>query len=336
MVAPKTIRIAASLAPLALAALLIEGELHAEATNSQVSHAIVLFELGRTDFEADRFAEALEKFIDSEKIDPGAGTMLNIAYCHERLGKTATAWADYREAAVLAHEEGKLDWERDALERAEMLEKSLARVVVQVDEPKDGAWPEVMLDDTPLPQSLWGEPTPVDPGRHEVLAKAAARRPWTSAFDVEAERVPTTVVVPVLEPETPATEGTRGAGTGSSDSPRRADDEANPWTARRKAALVTAGVGVVALGAGAALALVAKSTYDGAECPVAGHCTSRGLDAQRRAYTELDIASYAAAGGGVVVVGAAILWLWPSRSSGVQVLPAVGVASWGVSAKGAW
>jgi hypothetical protein len=338
MIAPRTIHLAAAFAPFAFAALLIDGDASAEATNPQVSRAIVLFELGHTELEAERYAEALPKFMDSERLDPGAGTMLNIAYCFEKLGKTATAWADYREAAVLAHEEGKLDWEQDALERAETLEKSLPRVVVQVDEPKDDAWPEVLLDDTPLPRSLWGEPTPVDPGHHEVLAKAAARRPWTKAFEVDAEGVPMVVVVPVLEPVDVVETVSKGAGTVGDTAGTARRERAGAWTSRRTAAIVVGGAGIAALGVGVGLGLLARSTYVSAstDC-MAGSCGPAGAQTQSRAFTERDAAGVTVAVGGAAVLGAALLWFAQgSPPGGVQVQPRVGISTCGASLAAAW
>ena len=50
-----------------------------------------LFEEGRQLMSNGKFAEACPKFESSYKLDPAAGTLLNLAVCHEKVGRTAAA-----------------------------------------------------------------------------------------------------------------------------------------------------------------------------------------------------------------------------------------------------
>src|ERR1700743_3377203 len=46
-----------------------------------------------------RLPEACAKFQESQRQDPGIGTLYHFADCEDRLGKTATAWATFLEVA---------------------------------------------------------------------------------------------------------------------------------------------------------------------------------------------------------------------------------------------
>ena len=40
------------------------------------------------------------------RLDPGAGTLLNLGDCYEKSGRTASGWAAFREAVAVAHRTG--------------------------------------------------------------------------------------------------------------------------------------------------------------------------------------------------------------------------------------
>src|SRR5882672_1040058 len=82
--------------------------------------------------DAGRFAEACPKFADSQRIDPGVGTLLNLALCYERQGKVASAWSTYRAAAAGARTAGQAERESMARQRASALEPRLSRLTVAI------------------------------------------------------------------------------------------------------------------------------------------------------------------------------------------------------------
>ncbi len=53
-----------------------------------------LFESGRQLMDEGKFAEACDKFQSSNDEDPSPGALINLAGCQEKLGKTASAWAN--------------------------------------------------------------------------------------------------------------------------------------------------------------------------------------------------------------------------------------------------
>src|SRR5260370_35084814 len=68
--------------------------------------AEALFADGRRPVGAGEYAAACPQFAASQKLDPGVGTSLNLADCYERLGRWASAWAEFRSAASAAHSSG--------------------------------------------------------------------------------------------------------------------------------------------------------------------------------------------------------------------------------------
>src|SRR5205823_10205853 len=69
-----------------------------EPTAADKSLATQLFKEGRTLVDQGKVAEGCRKLEESHRLDPGGGTLLNVALCHEKEGRSATAWAEFTEA----------------------------------------------------------------------------------------------------------------------------------------------------------------------------------------------------------------------------------------------
>src|SRR6186713_2867899 len=91
-----------------------------------------LFADGRRLLAQGKFAEACPKFAESQRLDPAIGTLLNLADCYEKVGRTASAWAAFREAAALSHHGGDAKREAVAKERAAALEAQLSTLAIAV------------------------------------------------------------------------------------------------------------------------------------------------------------------------------------------------------------
>src|SRR4051812_45864063 len=76
-----------------------------EPTTGERAIAESLYDRGRRQMNDGQVTTACETFAESQRLDPGTGTLLNLASCHEAAGKLASAWVEFREAiATLRHE----------------------------------------------------------------------------------------------------------------------------------------------------------------------------------------------------------------------------------------
>jgi hypothetical protein len=321
-----------ALVQIVMGALLCVAGAHADGEESREAQALRLFKEARSDMGNGRYAEACPKFAESNTLYPGAGTMLNLAYCHEKLGKRAQAWGEYQAAAVAAHDDGKSEWEDAAHARAGRLEASIAWIVVHVDKTADVSHLTIQFDGQPFEVRQLERPTPVDPGRHDVKVSAVGKQTWATTVDVDVRDTPT-VDVPALEPLPIATV------PAPSHPPPASSADAAPsrgWSAQRITAVVLAGAGVGALGLASGLGLSARSTYLGADCQ-GQICTPQGSNTQSRAIEVAGVATVAAVVGVASLASAAILW-WtsPPYARTVRVGASAGPMAWGLSMEGAW
>src|SRR5688572_19445665 len=148
----------------------------AQPSGTDIATAQALFDEGKKLMADGKYGDACPKLMESQRLDPGGGTLLAIALCHEGEGKTATAWADFNIALTEARKDKRTERENAAVEHIKTLEAKLTRVRVVVTKKVDGL--EVRRDGTLLGAAQWGTPLPVDPGDHEFEAKAPGRVTW--------------------------------------------------------------------------------------------------------------------------------------------------------------
>src|SRR5580704_15970278 len=79
-----------------------------------VTTAQALFDDGKRLMQEGRYDDACPKLVESQRLDPGGGTLLAIALCHEAQGKLATAWGDFNIALSEARKDRRPDRETAA------------------------------------------------------------------------------------------------------------------------------------------------------------------------------------------------------------------------------
>lgn len=269
---------------LAIAALVVGRVAPARADDTPIAES--LFQQGLAAMERQDYGRACGLLAESQRLDPGGGTLLNLALCHERAGKIATAWARYHDALGIARRDAREDRITFAAEHIRLLEPRLPRLAISMNEPLAGAHAKV--DGVDLSAYVWETPSPIDPGEHVLRVEAPGHVPWTLTVNVRETEM-RRVTVPRLPPARAI---------------ESAFPPSSPGRTQRIFGWSLTGVGASAVLAGAvlgALAIGAESTAD-ASCPGTGACSDpRGLDASNRATAFSTAATISAIGGAIVL-----------------------------------
>ena len=308
-----------------------------------VAAAEMAFEKARELTATGDYVAACPLFAESHRLDPGVGVLLFLGDCYEKIGKTASAWATYREAIPPARSSGQTVREERAVERVNALEPKLIRLRIVVPEAVaavDGL--EVRRGNQKQGRALWGAPVPIDPGHYVITADAPGRVPYThelhlaDAGTTQDVTIPMLALVAVTAPPPPPPPP-RPDPAAVFATPMRS--QANAWTGQHTAALMVGGVGVVGLAAGFILGALTFATWDDAQahCERSGsprRCSQKGVELTEDATTLGHASTAAFIVGGVGVITGVILWLTtpdtPERERGIK--PAVVVTPTGASA----
>src|SRR6516165_10100597 len=75
-------------------------------SSDDAAAAQAMFDEGQKAMQAGDFNTACPKLAESQRLDPGVGTLTNLAVCHEKAGLIASAWAEYLEVVTEAQRAG--------------------------------------------------------------------------------------------------------------------------------------------------------------------------------------------------------------------------------------
>jgi hypothetical protein len=242
-------------------------------------------------------AKACPMLEESYRLLPGAGTRFNLADCWEKLGKTASAWAAFRDVAAASKLAGQTDRESAARARVSALEPKLCRASIHVAPQADVT---LTRDGKLVGSGQWGADLPIDPGPHTVKARAPGKTAWTSTFEIKDCPADTRVDVPVLK-----------AASNAVAAAAPAAPTAHPVRPRTIGTVATIGVGLAAFGVGTYFGARAWSLRDDSND---GHCDGNRCDDIGRGLRDdsLTAGSRSTAlfvtGGALLAIGA-LLWL---------------------------
>ena len=78
----------------------VTSDARAQARPEDRAAAESLFSDARRLMQAGDYEQACPKLEASRRLEPGLGTTLNLGDCYEKLGRTASAWGEFRGAAA--------------------------------------------------------------------------------------------------------------------------------------------------------------------------------------------------------------------------------------------
>jgi len=323
--------------------------------------AQTLFDQARKLMAQEKWAEACPKLEESQRLDPGGGTLLHLALCREHEGKIATAWATYQDALANAKRDNRKDRAKIAQARIDVLEKRLPKLKIRVSS-KNRKIPgfKISRDELSVGEAQWGESFPVDPGTRTITARADGYKSWTSNVEIPIASQETIVEVPDLEAEPSAAPPGPAPGvvetphvTPSSpppppnvDRPRKDPESDGSGDTQRTAGFIVGGIGVLGITVGSVFGFmsIAKQSEADEKCkaPDFKVCNRSGIATGEDADTLGNISTIAFIGGGLFAVGGAILYFTapsapPSKAATTpRITPMVGAQGGGLSLRGSF
>jgi len=186
-------------------ALLVMALAPARAMATNAAGADAAFEEGRRLLAAGQVAWACAKFEESQRLDPATGTLLNLAACHESLGRLASAWAEFRAAELTAAVDKRPDRVAFAHQHAAALAPRTPRLALNVADDAKVPGLKLWLDGTELSSAAASLDIPLDPGAHQIEALAPGRERFrhTVQVDKEGARLALTVAFPPAVAQAP-------------------------------------------------------------------------------------------------------------------------------------
>jgi serine/threonine-protein kinase len=330
---------------------------HAEAGAAQKAAAESLFDDGLKAMKSGHFSEACPKLEESERIDPAIGTLLYLGECYEKSGRTASAWATFREAASAAQAQGETERTRVAAQRADRLQPSLSKLTLKVvPETAQLASLRVTRENVVLAKALFGVAIPVDPGKYHIVASADGYQSHEAEIEVLANGDSKSLEIPALLPQAaqpgavagavPATTTNAGAQSSSAIPPRNPEPAADSGpNGLRTAAYVTGALGVVSLGIGTYFGVKAISKNNDAKdhCPGGNTCNDpAGESLTKDAQSAATVSNITIGVGAAFVVAGVVLYLTsapkgnPESSARLEMHPLVGRDLAGIGFGGAF
>jgi hypothetical protein len=325
-----------------------------QASAESKAEAEALFDRGLELMRQGDFSQSCQLLEQSQRIDPGVGTLLYLGECYEKGGRLASAWATFREATSAARASGQVDRARQGQDRADRLSPRLAKLKIVVDDVNRNIQGiEVKRSGASVSSALWGVPAPVDPGDHVIIVSAPGFETYTQTVNVKGEGAVVEVKVPALVESTaqPAPAPTSGEPTGEpapGGATPPADSgavEVSDGSGQRTVGYIVSGVGVLGLGLGGYFGLRAinKNSDAERECPRGDRCdTQLGVTFTEEAQDAAVVSNVAfAAGGALLATGIVLLLTAPSSAESPPatawtIAPPLGNSPGGVFVRGSF
>jgi serine/threonine-protein kinase len=320
-------------APWLFALALAVAAVDARAADDVGAEAEALFREAKTLMDEGNFGAACPKLAESQRLDPGNGTLARLAACHEKEGKLASAWSEFAELVTSAQRAGQADREKFARQRVTALQPQLSRLTLRV--PPDLAAVSgltVRRDGVVVGPAAWGVAVPLDPGDHALDATAPGHVPWSAHVTIGAAADSQEITVSALEAVASAPAPAPAAAALPPPPPPPRDSS----SARRTVGAAIGVAGLVGLGVGSYFGATALSGAQKANnaCPAAACADPGAVHENEVARTSARVADVVLPIGLAGAVAGALLVFWPAPA-GLRVEPVVGTAT-GVRVEGSF
>jgi tetratricopeptide (TPR) repeat protein len=278
------------------------------AAHADPAAAEALFREGRALLQRGELAPACEKLEASNALDPSAGTLLNLAACRLKQGRTATAWAHFLSAERLAQNQSRAEQASEAKRRALELEPQLSTLTLLAPAAPPGL--QVRRMGQVVQSASLGMAVPVDPGPIVIEATAPGYESVRLEVTLGASADRRVLEIPPLRrsPARVAVDSSSIVGSGPAvreAPPAPRPSNALPW--------LIGGTGGAALLAGGVLGALALSSNSEAiqQCDAGNSHACRETQNRRDGQA---LASTVCVGAGLVGVGVGVVWLLTGNS----------------------
>jgi tetratricopeptide (TPR) repeat protein len=290
---------------------------HADPPTERSEAARYLFDEGRALMADKNYAAACPKFEKAQRLDPGGGTLLNLALCNELIGKTATAYAHFLQGLQIARQDNRKDREELAQQHIDALRPRLSYLRVVVPDGVRQPGLTISLDGLRFADEMWSTRVPVDPGEHVVEATAPAKHATRLVVTVGSYGDAREVVLDSLrdEPQEATAQGSNVPERPASTTAHA--QEAGTGSGQRLTGAIVGGVGLAALATSGVLSLRSLHLSNRAdeECPDRSRCAAVGVEDSRDAVRFANFGTGFALGGLVLTGLGAYLFLSAPRQA---------------------
>lgn len=303
---------------------------------SDKAAAEALFDEGVRLLKGGDVIQACKKLERSQAVDPGIGTLLYLAECYKKAGRTASAWATFREAASKAEAAGEEERAEAGNKRAKELESKLSRVLFSIDPSNlqiEGF--RVVHNDEVLNRALWGSAVPVDPGSMVIEASAPGYESLKLTLEVRRGPSEQEVLIAALLPLPEGKQdevSPQAAAAPDHNEEKAVENIERPLSGRRTAGLVLGGTGLVGLAVGGVFGVLAIVNENQANKVCTDSTCAAGSDGvmhSNRAVTFGTASTIGFVAGGVLLATGAVLYLTAPSSdhtAKIQLSPTYGGA----------
>ena len=294
-----------------------------------------LFRRGKALLAESKYVEACPLLGESYRLEPTMGTLLNLAICHEHVGRIASAWGEFRSVEQQAHLAAPPNESRAqfAREHADKLEPRLSRLKIVVPAESRAPGLVIKIDGEEKSEPMWAG-VPIDPGTRSVEVSATLKTQLTLTLKVDDEGVLQSMTVPVLA-DAPFVEVPTSGGAKLEDVEAYASR-----SARRSTGFVLGGIGLVTLATGAVFGIAALANDGDAKgcspCLRGSEAASGSDKATDRALVFANIANVTVPLGALGAAFGAYLVLTAGASRKMTVAPLTSPKNAGLSMSGNW